>query len=174
MTIDASGMIADFQGITSRVQSGLESPDHVSIMVPSNSPAGKYAGYIHDEKGSKWFKRGVGTIAKGPQADEKFIPRAIKAENASIIRTFQKAVVANFKASGRGNAMLTAYNRVGIAVAGVAKRFAPRSPTAGQYADSLKTAAGRKRRKAGLKAGTIKGRRTPGALQTSVEHKVNG
>lgn len=48
-----------------------------SIFVASNSPAGKYAKRIHDEKGRKWWKRGPGTVRKGAQADEKFIERAV-------------------------------------------------------------------------------------------------
>lgn len=52
--------------------------DYAEIFVPSNSPAGKYAVRIHDEKNQTWWNRGAGTIMKGPQADEKFITRAIK------------------------------------------------------------------------------------------------
>lgn len=48
------------------------------VFVASNAPAGKYAARIHNQKGKTWFKRGPGTVAKGPQADEKFIARAIK------------------------------------------------------------------------------------------------
>ena len=47
------------------------------IFVPKNSAAGAYANYIHNMKGKKWFKRGVGTVAKGARADEKFIYRAV-------------------------------------------------------------------------------------------------
>lgn len=47
------------------------------IFVASSSDANKYAGYIHDEKGSGWIRRGPGTVAKGSRADEKFIERAI-------------------------------------------------------------------------------------------------
>ena len=54
------------------------------IYVPSNSPAGKYAAIIHDEKGKRWRKRGLGTVAKGAQADDKFIERAIKDNEAKI------------------------------------------------------------------------------------------
>lgn len=57
-------------------QEGIES--QVSVFVPENSPAGKYAKRIHDEKGSSWHKRGVGTQAKGARADDKFIERAVK------------------------------------------------------------------------------------------------
>lgn len=49
-----------------------------SVFVASTAPAGKYAKYIHDMKGVKWWKRGPGTIAKGDKADEKFIERAIR------------------------------------------------------------------------------------------------
>ncbi len=75
--------------ITSRRQffaGGLEKsiafeilPDgDVSVFVAKNSYAAAYARYIHDEKGVRWHKRGVGTIAKGARADEKFIERAVR------------------------------------------------------------------------------------------------
>ena len=47
------------------------------VYVAANSYAGKYAKRIHDEKGVSWRNRGVGTIAKGDRADEKFIERAM-------------------------------------------------------------------------------------------------
>lgn len=56
----------------------------VDIYVPSNSPAGKYAAKIHDEKGKSWRNRGPGTKKAGPQADEKFISRAIKDSEGEI------------------------------------------------------------------------------------------
>lgn len=49
-----------------------------SVFIASTAPAGKYAKRIHDEKGVTWWRRGPGTIAKGDQADHKFIERAIK------------------------------------------------------------------------------------------------
>lgn len=49
-----------------------------TVFVGKSSPAGKYARYIHDEKGKRWWMRGPGTIAKGKRADEKFITRALK------------------------------------------------------------------------------------------------
>jgi hypothetical protein len=52
-------------------------PDYAEVFVPENSPAGKYAVKIHDEKGQTWRNRGPGTVAKGAQADDKFIERAI-------------------------------------------------------------------------------------------------
>lgn len=56
----------------------FRSDDRVAeIFVPANSPAGSYAFKIHDEKGSAWKERGPGTQAKGAQADDKFILRAI-------------------------------------------------------------------------------------------------
>ena len=48
------------------------------IYVGSDAEAAKYAVKIHDEKGKTWRNRGLGTIAKGSRADEKFIERAIK------------------------------------------------------------------------------------------------
>jgi hypothetical protein len=61
------------------------SDSQMEIFVPSNSPAGTYAKKIHDEKGSTWKERGPGTQAKGPQADEKFIERAVKDNEANIL-----------------------------------------------------------------------------------------
>ena len=62
------------------------------VFVPSNSPAGAYAKFIHDEKGKKWFKRGIGTIAKGDQADEKFIERAIKDQSKFFEAIMKRAI----------------------------------------------------------------------------------
>ena len=50
--------------------------DSVSIFVPSNSPGGKYAEKMHDEKGKTWLNRGVRTKQKGSKADDKFVYRA--------------------------------------------------------------------------------------------------
>lgn len=64
--------------------------DSLSLFCAINSEAGAYAKRIHDEKGSKWFIRGIGTRAKGAQADEKFLSRAIvdsDAEVQTIIRS---------------------------------------------------------------------------------------
>ena len=57
----------------------------VSVFVAKNSYAADYARYIHDEKGTRWFKRGAGTVAKGARADEKFIERAVN-DNAERYR----------------------------------------------------------------------------------------
>jgi hypothetical protein len=56
-------------------------PTFAAVFVAANSEAGDYAAIIHDAKGEAWQDRGPGTIAKGTQADEKFIERAI-ADNA--------------------------------------------------------------------------------------------
>lgn len=50
---------------------------NATIFVATNSEAGKYAFRIHEQKGTAWKNRGPGTIAKGSQADDKFIVRAI-------------------------------------------------------------------------------------------------
>lgn len=52
-------------------------PGYAEIYVPANSPAGSYAYKIHEERYSKWRELGPGSQAKGPQAREKFITRAI-------------------------------------------------------------------------------------------------
>ena len=59
--------------------------DTCAVFVPENSFAGAYAKRIHDEKGVTWHNRGPGTVHKGPQADEKFIERAI-ADNGDTFR----------------------------------------------------------------------------------------
>ena len=63
------------------------------VFVASTAPAGKYAKRIHDEKGKTWHKRGPGTVAKGPQADDKFIERAVKEtqKNFGFILEFEIA-----------------------------------------------------------------------------------
>jgi hypothetical protein len=55
------------------------------VFVPINSPAGAYAWKMHEEKGKTWKNRGVGTIAKGPKADEKFIERAINDNEQALV-----------------------------------------------------------------------------------------
>ena len=61
-------------------------PQYAEIFVSAGSPAGKYAYKMHEEKGIRWHKRGPGTQAKGPQADDKFITRAIEAETPTMRR----------------------------------------------------------------------------------------
>jgi hypothetical protein len=60
--------------------------EKAEVFVASNSEAGKYARRMHDEKGITWWNRGLGTQAKGPQADEKFILRAIKDNEDNALR----------------------------------------------------------------------------------------
>lgn len=60
-------------------------PDYAEIYVPANSEAGKYAYKIHEEKGLTWRNRGPGTQAKGSQADDKFITRAITDNESQIL-----------------------------------------------------------------------------------------
>lgn len=55
------------------------------IFIASNSNAGKYARRIHEEKGETWRNRGLGTIAKGARADEKFIERAVFDSTGKIL-----------------------------------------------------------------------------------------
>ena len=59
------------------------------IYVAANSPGGPYAHYIHDMKNVLWRKRGLGTRNKGPQADEKFIYRAIHDNEERITKALQ-------------------------------------------------------------------------------------
>ena len=66
------------KSISKSVEQTQDGMIEAHIFVPTNSPAGKYAVYIHDKKNIKWFKRGTGTQAKGSRADDKFIARAVK------------------------------------------------------------------------------------------------
>ena len=61
------------------------SDNHAEIFVPANSPAGTYAFKIHNERGTKWKDLGPGSQAKGPQAREKFIERAVTDNTSNII-----------------------------------------------------------------------------------------
>jgi hypothetical protein len=56
------------------------------VFVAMNSEAGKYAYGIHELKGVTWRNRGVGTILKGPKADDKFITRAAADKEPEIIK----------------------------------------------------------------------------------------
>jgi hypothetical protein len=88
-------------GLTMSIQG--EARDNVAeIYVPANSPAGEYAGKIHDERGITWINRGPGTQAKGPQAKEKFIERAIN-DSRIAFETILKAQVAKAIAGQAGN-----------------------------------------------------------------------
>ncbi len=60
--------------------------EKAEIFVPSNSDAGKYARRIHDDKGISWWKRGPGTQAKGPKADDRFILRAITDNEGPMLK----------------------------------------------------------------------------------------
>ena len=63
-----------------------------SVFVASNSFAGKYAKRIHDEKGKTWRNRGPGTVAKGAQADEKFIERAIRDREPKFLTVIKSEI----------------------------------------------------------------------------------
>lgn len=71
-----------FRATPGGLESAIRSEIHggaIDIVVPLNSVAGKYAKRMHDERGKTWWNRGPGTRAKGPQAGERFILRAISA-----------------------------------------------------------------------------------------------
>lgn len=50
----------------------------VRVFVPRSSAAGKYAHVIHNLRYVRWWKRGPGTRAKGRNAKELFIDRAVE------------------------------------------------------------------------------------------------
>lgn len=72
------------------------------IFVASNSEAGKYAVRMHDEKGKTWKRRGPGTIAKGPRADEKFILRAIRENEQNLVRIAEDQMNKAIEQANRG------------------------------------------------------------------------
>ena len=61
-----------------------------TVFIGRSAPARAYAKRIHDEKGKTWWNRGAGTVAKGPQANEKFIERAVKDEYRNIMRHMRR------------------------------------------------------------------------------------
>lgn len=71
--------------------------DHVDVFVPSNSEGADYAEKIHDEKGITWKHRGPGTQAKGPQADDKFIGRALDVWKGEFQARMKKAYEIAFR-----------------------------------------------------------------------------
>lgn len=62
------------------------------VYVAANAEAGKYAKRIHDEKGKTWRRRGPGTVAKGPRADDKYILRAVQKAAKEFPARFQKCL----------------------------------------------------------------------------------
>ena len=62
------------------------------VFVAANSEAGKYAERIHDDKYVSWHNRGIGTIAKGSQADDLFIERALDSEAENLDNRIEKAL----------------------------------------------------------------------------------
>lgn len=75
-------------GLERSIDMAVDSHD-ATIFVASNSEAGLYAFRIHEEKGETWQNRGIGTISKGPQADDEFIVRAIKDEQGNILKIIE-------------------------------------------------------------------------------------
>lgn len=76
----AAGKPGAYSGPPGALQQSIKAyaDEHlVEIFVPLNSPAGSYAWKMHEEKGRSWKERGPGTVAKGPDADDKFIERAL-------------------------------------------------------------------------------------------------
>lgn len=66
-------------GLERSISSTVEGTGHdtsVSCYVRQPSEAQAYANVIHNQKGTRWRNRGLGTRAKGEKADEKFIERA--------------------------------------------------------------------------------------------------
>lgn len=63
-----------------------------SVFVSDNSAAKEYAKLIHDAKGITWNERGIGTVKKGPRADEKFIERAHAASEESTFRILESEI----------------------------------------------------------------------------------
>ena len=160
VTID----MGDFAGQIDRSLEKLRTfglaESYVDIYVPRNSVAGKYAGIIHDGKGSSWFKRGAGTVAKGKKADDKFITRAISDDKRKIARL----IIASIRDAMAGrNTLRRNLKLIGVMVQRDARENAPRSPSKSQYKRTLKTSRGRKKSKATL---------SPGGLQNSIKWRI--
>lgn len=62
------------------------------IYVSANSPAGKYAFRLHEEREKTWWWRGPGTVAKGGRAREKFIERAVIENADEFGRIFESEI----------------------------------------------------------------------------------
>lgn len=76
-------------GLERSIESEVYTEGHVMgvrVFVAANADAGDYAEKMHDEKGKTWKKRGIGTVNKGSQADEKFAKRAVE-DNDEKIKT---------------------------------------------------------------------------------------
>lgn len=100
----AGGLKERLAGANWKNPGGLErsiecfsSNDKAEVFVASNAEAGRYAAIIHDQKGVKWRERGPGTQAKGEQADEKFIERAMPAAQERLGKIIKKAIKAFFR-----------------------------------------------------------------------------
>lgn len=79
-------------GLEKSIAAGVYPNGDVSVFVAKNSYAAAYARVIHDEKGVRWRKRGAGTVAKGPRADEKFIERAVNDNKDKYRRVYEQEI----------------------------------------------------------------------------------
>ena len=125
-------------------------PSKVEIYTDQSSSG--YAKKIHDEKGSSWRNRGLGTRAKGSDADDKFIKRAIDDSEPTTLREFLGATAIGI--TGK-NPWPNTLDRIGLKVQGLAREYSPRSMSKAQYKRTLKTKKGRKKSKALLQPGTL-------------------
>ena len=125
-------------------------PSQVAIYTDQSSSG--YAKRIHDEKGASWHNRGPGTRAKGSDADDKFIKRAIDDSEPTTLRELEKAIRIGITGKNPWPSTLT---QVGLRVQGLAREYAPRSMSKAQYKRTLKTKRGRKNSKALLQPGTL-------------------
>jgi len=125
-------------------------PSKVEIYTDQSSSG--YAKKIHDEKGSTWHNLGPGTLAKGIDADDKFIKRAIDDSEATTLWEFQQAT--EIGVTGK-NPWQNTLDRIGLKVQGLAREYSPRSMSKAQYKRTLKTKKGRKKSKALLQPGTL-------------------
>lgn len=144
-----------------------QGPSYVDIMVPANSAASGYASKIHDQKGRSWQQRGPGTVAKGPQADEKFIARAITTLQPRISEIFTEATAA--AKDKKPNPIGKALRQIGLIVQREARRNAPRSPTIAQLKRAQKSGNASSFYKK-IKVSTY--RPVPGTLERSIVFEV--
>jgi len=79
--------------------------ESVLIYVPSNSPGGKYAEKIHDERGKTWKHLGPGSIAKNVSGNvgDKFIENAGRDEQRNFEREINGVIADLIRGFNRGN-----------------------------------------------------------------------
>lgn len=90
-------------GLEKSISAAVDETDNtvnVACFASKPSPAEKYADVIHNQKGTRWQRRGIGTRNKGSQADEKFIERAGHDNEERYFNAFKKGIADAVKEGG--------------------------------------------------------------------------